>query len=149
MPKSTALLLSTTIMASVLLTACTPSAPASDTTQTQPSEETTAPSTSDTTTKMTNSKDVSVDAPYESPAGEESIGITLSVDENGVITDAKAEVKATEEKSIVRQQAFADGLPTAVKGKKLSELTKIDKVGGSSLTTQAFNEALVKLKAQL
>ncbi len=148
MPKSTALLLSTTIMASVLLAACTPSSPASETSQTQPSEPTTAPTT-ENTGEMTKGKQVSVDAPYESPAGEESIGITLSVDENGVITDAKAEVKATEEKSIVRQQAFADGLPTAVKGKKLSELTKIDKVGGSSLTTQAFNEALVKLKAQL
>ncbi len=47
------------------------------------------------------------------------------------------------------QQNFAENLPAAVKGKKLSELSSIDKVAGASLTTAAFNQSLAQLKAQM
>jgi hypothetical protein len=49
----------------------------------------------------------------------------------------------------VRQTAFAVDFAEAVKGKKIAELTAIDRVGGSSLTTKAFNDSLDELRAQL
>jgi hypothetical protein len=86
---------------------------------------------------------------YPNPAGMDDVRFTLSVDGMGVITDAKTDILAVHDISKKRQEAFAAGLPAAVNGKKLTELTAIDKVGGSSLTTQAFNEALGDLKSQL
>lgn len=94
-------------------------------------------------------KKLSTKASYQSPAGEEEIGITVMVNSEGVIVDANAEVLATHAISKTRQLAFAEGFPEALKGKKLSELTSIDKVGGSSLTTGAFNVSLTELKGQL
>ncbi len=94
-------------------------------------------------------KSVTTKAVYKNPAGEDEVGFTLSVDAMGVIVDAKTDVLAVHDISKKRQMAFAEGLPAAVKGKKLSELSSIDKVGGSSLTTKSFNDALSTLKSQL
>ena len=94
-------------------------------------------------------KDVTIKTTYTSPAGKDDVGFTLSVDALGTIVGAKTDVLTTHPISMKRQQAFADGLLPVVKGKKLSELASIDKVGGSSLTTKAFNDSLDELKAQL
>lgn len=94
-------------------------------------------------------KAVTVKTSYKNPAGDDEVGFTLYVDSTSMIVDAKTEILAIHDISKKRQTAFADGLPMAVKGKKLSELTAIDKVGGSSLTTKAFNDALTQLKAQI
>lgn len=94
-------------------------------------------------------KSVTVKTSYKNPSGEDAVGFTLSVDAMGTIVDAKTDILATNEISKKRQVAFAEGLPAAVKGKKLSELSSIDKVGGSSLTTKSFNDALATLKSQL
>jgi hypothetical protein len=99
--------------------------------------------------KPAAAKEVSAMAAYKSPAGEDKVGFTLTVDANGAITDAKTQVMSDNEISKKLQQAFGDGLPAVLKGKKLGELSKIDKVGGSSLTTAAFNQSLEQLKAQL
>ena len=86
---------------------------------------------------------------YKNPGGEDEVGYELTVDENGIITGAKVDVLAKNPISQKRQEAFAEGLPMVVQGKKLSELTAIDKVGGSSLTTASFNASLAQLKASL
>ena len=86
---------------------------------------------------------------YKSPAGDEEVGFTLVVDEAGVITEAEAEVMATAPTSKLRQESFAKDFPAAVVGKKLSELSTVDRIGGSSLTTGAFNAALEELKKQV
>lgn len=110
---------------------------------------------SDKTTQETQSqqapatKELSIKTSYENPGGADEVGFTVVVDSNGVITDAKTETLATNPTSLIRQQSFASELPTVLKGKKLSELSQIDKVGGSSLTTAAFNKSLDQLKAQL
>lgn len=93
--------------------------------------------------------DGTVLAMYESPAGKEDVSFKVTVDDTGVITDAKTEVMAEHPISRKLQTSFADALPAALKGKKLSELGPIDKVGGASLTTGAFNDSLDKLKATL
>lgn len=94
-------------------------------------------------------KSVTTKRTYKNPAGEDEVGFTLSVDALGVIVDAKTDILAVHDISKKRQIAFADGLPAVVKGKKLNELSSIDKVGGSSLTTQSFNDALATLKSQI
>ncbi|MFZ1627112.1 MAG: hypothetical protein WAT81_04905 [Candidatus Moraniibacteriota bacterium] len=98
---------------------------------------------------MKEAKSVTTKVSYMNPAGEDEVSFTLYVDSTSMIVDAKADTLATHDISKKRQAAFAEGFPTAVKGKKLSELTSIDKVGGSSLTTKAFNDTLATLKAQL
>lgn len=85
---------------------------------------------------------------YQSPAGPEEVKFTLVVDEAGTIVDAHTEVLAKSPISVMRQEAFAAEFPTAIEGKKLASLTAIDRVGGSSLTTKAFNEAIVKFQQQ-
>lgn len=85
---------------------------------------------------------------YESPGGQEinKFHITL---EGGVITNVEIEVFTEIDASIRYQQQFAKELPPLLIGKKLSDITVIDKVSGASLTTKAFNDALLKLKNQL
>jgi hypothetical protein len=94
-------------------------------------------------------KIASVETTYQSPAGEDKVGFKLAVDAKGVITDAQTDILGASPASVMYQKKFAEGLHTLVKGKKLSELTKIDRVGGSSLTTGAFNKALDQLKASI
>lgn len=94
-------------------------------------------------------KQLSTKTSYTNPSGSDEVGFKVTVDASGVVTDAAVDVLAVNGISKTRQTAFAEGLPQALKGKKLSELSSIDKVGGSSLTTGAFNAALPQLKAQL
>lgn len=79
---------------------------------------------------------------YQSPAGPEDVKFTLVIDDEGVIVDAVTQVLAKNSTSIMRQEAFAADFPAALEGKKLASLTEIDRVGGSSLTTKSFNEAI-------
>ncbi len=79
---------------------------------------------------------------------EDTLRFVLTVDKDGVIINAQTLDAATNqvpEKKI----EFNEGLVLTLKGKKLSELTAIDKIGTSSLTTKAFNDALGDLKSQL
>lgn len=86
---------------------------------------------------------------YQNPAGADEVGFNVTVNAEGVVTDATVDILAEHAVSKTRQLAFSDGFAAALKGKKLSELTAIDKVGGSSLTTGAFNAALPQLQTQL
>lgn len=155
MPKSTSLLLSTVIVSSMLLAACQPSTPAESNNPVSPTTAVTVQMTPTPTAATTGSatdadgKEVSTETTYNTPAGEEKVGFTLLLDDAGVITEAKVDELGKAPISKVRQAAFAKDITAAVKGKKLSELTKIDRVGGSSLTTGAFNQALTELKTQI
>lgn len=75
---------------------------------------------------------------YTNPGGGDEVGFKLTVT-NGVVTDADAEVKATNSTSVNRQLAFKSAFKQAVVGKPIDGLT-VDRVGGSSLTSKAFNE---------
>lgn len=84
---------------------------------------------------------------YTSPAGEEEIGVTLEVN-NGIVTDATVEVKATNPFSQKWQTVFQSNFKDLVVGKDIATL-KLDAVSGSSLTPKGFNDAVEKIKAQL
>ncbi|MBP9728196.1 MAG: hypothetical protein KBD27_02350 [Candidatus Moranbacteria bacterium] len=94
-------------------------------------------------------KKVNARIAYNNPAGGDEVGFILTVNGEGTIVATTTEVLATHDISKKRQEAFAAGLTESLSGKKLSELTSIDRVGGSSLTTGAFNQALPQLKAAL
>ena len=83
---------------------------------------------------------------YVSPAGPETIDVTLTV-EGEIVTAASVKTNATNPVSTKMQAAFIDGYSPLVVGKKLSELS-LSKVSGASLTTNGFNEALVEIRTQ-
>ena len=113
----------------------------------QPSGNQTASNTAATATAV-NYKDgtYKADGKYTSPAGPETVGISLTL-KNNVITDAAATVEATNKISVKWQTAFAAGLSQAVVGKNISDV-QLDKVSGSSLTPQGFDDALTTIEAQ-
>lgn len=92
-------------------------------------------------------REVSYTATFAVPDGSDIVTFSLFLDKEGVITDAKSVNK--EDPLDANVLKFNAGLLTVIKGKKLSELGPVDKIGTSSLTTEAFNAALAKLKAQL
>lgn len=92
---------------------------------------------------------VSTTANYQSPAGPEEVGFSLVVDADGTIVEASTTVLAKSPISKMRQESFSENFSAAVGGKKLADLGAIDRVGGSSLTTGAFNQALQDLQAQI
>lgn len=94
-------------------------------------------------------KKVNTKVSYKNPAGDDEVGFTLTINGEGAIVATTTDVLATHDISKKRQEAFAAGLTASLSGKKLNDLTSIDRVGGSSLTTGAFNQALPQLKAQL
>lgn len=94
-------------------------------------------------------KKLSTKSSYTSPAGMEDVGFDVVVDKEGVITGATVEAMTDNQISKMRQEAFGQALPQVIVGKKLQDLSHIDTIGGSSLTTGAFNEALTSLKSQL
>lgn len=76
---------------------------------------------------LKESKAVTTKATYQNPAGEDEVGFTLYVDSTSMIVDVKTEILSTHAISKKRQEAFAEGFPVALKGKKLSELTVLIK----------------------
>lgn len=94
-------------------------------------------------------KKVETWATHPTPAGKERIRFRLEVDKSGAIVSAVAQILAENETSSWYQESFADVFPSALVGKKLSELSAIDRIGSSSLTTEAFNASIDELQAQL
>ena len=83
-------------------------------------------------------------ANYEAPSGTETVDVTLTLAGN-VVTDVKVVGHASDPEAKIHQGQFADGISAVVVGKKLDEL-KVDKVGGSSLTSGGFNAAVAHIK---
>ena len=116
---------------------------------TPPADTTTGTSAPASVTPSSAAKQISASETYRDPSGEEKVTFMLTVDSTGTITEAASTVLAENLIAVRRQTAFQSGFAAAVVGKKLSDLTHIDTVSGSSLTTGAFNAALVSLKAQI
>ncbi|MBP9697734.1 MAG: hypothetical protein KBD65_00885 [Candidatus Moranbacteria bacterium] len=92
-------------------------------------------------------KEVSAEVTYDTPSDyPDSLRFVVALDAEGAIQDIRTLDVETGEIS-EKKKEFNDQINIVLKGKKLSELSAIDKVGKSSLTTAAFNEALPKLQA--
>lgn len=149
----------TLIMLSLFLAACSTSAPAAS-----PSPESQAPTTSPVAmeaapaaTEMPAPIETTDEAgasihqqvvKYNNPAGGDLVGFELTVDETGTITAAETEILADpgHATSVTMQTNFAQALSGEVVGKKLADL-EIDRIGGASLTTGAFEKFLTDIQS--
>lgn len=160
------------LMVIVSITGCGQPAPTVDTTDTSkliaPAEQSTTPTTTTSiptiptpipvvkpTTKptpppvaKTSFKDGSytVDGLYNSPAGEESITVSVTL-KNDHIADATVVGHAMAPRSKMMQNAFISGFKQLVVGKNITDV-QLDKVSGSSLTPKGFNDAIAKIEVQ-
>ncbi len=108
-----------------------------------------APSSSYINTAVT--REISTLVAYDVPnGGGHNTRFSVFVDQDGLITDVKSldELYASLE-SQIKLDEFSENLLKIIKGKKLSELENVDRVGTSSLTTNAFNSGLENLKSQI
>ncbi|THJ66302.1 hypothetical protein E8P82_09265 [Arthrobacter echini] len=83
---------------------------------------------------------------YQSPAGPEEIGVTLTL-ETDVVTAVEVEPMPDNPTTTVYQERFAGGISEAIVGRRLDELS-VDKVAGSSLTSGGFNDAADKIRSE-
>ena len=118
------------------------------TTQTATDMPTTAPTDTDTTPVSTTFKDgtYSSTGSYQTPGGQESIGVKVTL-ANSVITDASVTKMGQSGEAQEYQTEFANAFKSKVVGKKVSEV-KLDRVAGSSLTSNGFNNALSDIEKQ-
>lgn len=84
---------------------------------------------------------------YQSPAGAESVNVSLTVKDD-VVTGLTVTPSAQNETSKKFQGLFVAGINQMVVGKKLSEVGSFGQVNGSSLTPQGFVSAVAGIKAQ-
>lgn len=78
--------------------------------------------------------------------GSKSIGVTLTLDK-GAIANVEVTPIATNKTSLGLQKRFAAAISEEVVGRSIDEV-HLDKLAGSSRTTQGFNDALEKIKTE-
>lgn len=79
---------------------------------------------------------------------EDELRFVLTLDKQGVIT-AVSTLDAKTNEVPEKKKPFNEQASVMIVGKKLSELSAIDNVAKSTLTTAAFNSVVDELKAQL
>lgn len=89
--------------------------------------------------------DYSATGEYQSPGGSESIEVDVTL-ENDVVTSVTVVGNATAGNPLRYQTEFEEGIADEVVGVDIDELS-VDKVAGSSLTSDGFNDAIEKIKA--
>ncbi len=99
-------------------------------------------------TLVTN-KEVSAVITYGEPGKySDTLRFVVVVDGEGAIQEIQTLEDATGEVP-EKKKEFNELVNVLLKGKKLADLSAIDKVGKSSMTTKAFNDALPTLQAAL
>ena len=83
---------------------------------------------------------------YVSPAGPSQVTVELTL-EGDVVTAVTVTPEATNPNSLQFQTQFADGIADVVMGQDIDTLD-VSRVGGSSLTSGGFNDALEQIKAE-
>ncbi len=82
---------------------------------------------------------------YRSPGGTDTLNVSLTV-ANDVVTGSSVSAAQADRTSQEFIGSFADKYKSAVVGKKLNDVS-VGVVGGASLTSQAFMNALGQIKA--
>jgi hypothetical protein len=85
---------------------------------------------------------------YQTPGGPEDVKFEVSVN-NGAISAVEVTTMGKSPITKEMQANFKANISKAIVGKKVAELGTIDRVGGASLTTRAFNIAFQGLKQQV
>lgn len=104
-------------------------------------------SNSDVSTQTSTYQDGTYQAEgsYTSPGGQETIGVKVTL-KSGAVSAVTVTPEATSAQSKSYQQQFANGISSQVVGKSLDEIS-VDKVAGSSLTSEGFAAALERIKS--
>jgi len=105
----------------------------------------TAPAGPDTAREYADG-DYTAEGDYVSPAGPSHVTVALTLADD-IVTAVEVTPLATDPTSRGFQTQFADGIAAAVVGQDIDSLT-VSRVGGSSLTSGGFNDALEKIKAE-
>ena len=82
---------------------------------------------------------------YQSPGGNETISVSLTLAKNLVTAVTVKTIKADSE-AREYEEKFESGISRDIVGKSLDSLN-VSRVAGSSLTSQGFNAAVTKIKA--
>lgn len=98
-----------------------------------------APSPSDVSTQSTLNTQTKT-LTYRVPHGSTSTKYTLATDSNGNILTATSSVISGDHESREWNDWFSEEFAHTVVGKKLSDLSSVDAIGGAPLTTEAFME---------
>ena len=85
------------------------------------------------------------DGSYQAPSGTESVDVTITL-KGDVISSVEVVGNATDPQAKQHQGEFIAGISDVVVGKDIDTI-KVDKVGGSSLTSGGFNKAVEEIKA--
>lgn len=84
---------------------------------------------------------------YTSPApGTSQVEVEITL-ENDIVTAVTVTPDATDATSKGFQTQFANGISAAIVGADIDTLT-VSRIGGSSLTSGGFNDALAQIKAE-
>jgi uncharacterized protein with FMN-binding domain len=86
------------------------------------------------------------DGDYVSPAGPSRVTVELTIADD-LVTDVTVTPLATDPTSKGFQTQFADGISAAIVGQDIDTLN-VSRIGGSSLTSGGFNDALEQIKAE-
>ncbi len=83
---------------------------------------------------------------YNSPGGEESIDVKLTLKDN-TVSDVSVVPHSNVAEAAEYQSKFVSGYKSQVVGKKINEIS-LSRVAGSSLTSIGFNSALDQIKSE-
>lgn len=148
-------MLSAAAAASVLLiTAACGSSEESDGAASTPAATSAAPTedTSSETPDVGNEEagyadgDYEAEGSYTNPGGQSTVKVELTISD-GTISDVTVTPEAENGTSKQYQTQFAGGVADQVVGLSLDDLD-VQKVAGSSLTSQGFNEAIESIKGE-
>ncbi len=117
-----------------------------DTTQTTASTSVSPSASTTVSTSVLKDGTYSATGSYQTPGGQESIGVTVTL-ADGTITNASVTQKGKTGEAQEFQAAFVSGFKSQVVGKKITDIS-LSRVAGSSLTPNGFNSAIDDIEKQ-
>ena len=100
----------------------------------------------ETKVTSTNNSTYTTNVSYQVPESTETLGLTISV-LNGTVTDVNVSLSKNKGKSINYQNNFEKSYKQFVVGKQLKDIN-LSRVGGASVTTKAFMDAIKAVQKQ-
>lgn len=88
----------------------------------------------------------SAEGDYTSPAGPSSVLVEITI-QNDSVAAVTVTPESTDPTAKGFQTQFANGIADVIVGRDL-DILEVSRVGGSSLTSGGFNDALEKIKAE-
>lgn len=142
-------LAATAAVSALLLTAACGSGSDDDDAAAPPTSESTPSASTGGGTSATGSYaagDYEAEGEYLTPGGQVKVGVEMTLDADGTITDVTVTPEAAGGNALQFQRKFAKGISDEIVGRSIDEI-KVSKVAGSSLTSGGFNAALDEIKA--